>query len=444
MLPLPDAFLNRMRKQFDANAYDAFVAAYESPAPLSVRLNPFKGLPDLFNECPKVPWAAEGRYLEGKTRFIDKPLWHAGAFYVQEASSMALAAIYQQLFPDGKAPVRALDLCAAPGGKSTHLQSLLPVSSLLVANEVIGSRVAILKENHIRLGLHDNLLITQGDPKRFGELEAMFDYIQVDAPCSGEGMFRRNDKALSEWSEQNGAFCAARQKRILSQVLPSLSQGGILVYSTCTFNPEENEEMMAWACKSFNLQSIHLSFPGEWGISPVKSGAAEGYYFYPHRVKGEGLFYAVLQKRNGQALSKLKTASRSIAPQIEALPYSTQLQVRQNHYFLASEALLALEASLKKKVSIHYLGLELGELKGKSFIPSQALANDHQGRHHLPKIEVDEAQALAFFRGGDPHLETTENGFHELVFQGLGLGWVKVIGSRVNNYYPKPWRIKNY
>ena len=244
MNKLPESFLERMKLQFSDKDFEEFLNAYNSKIPQSIRLNPKKTTEKFFG-LKSVPWNENGKYLSENQLFITDPFWHAGTYYVQEPSSMILGEIFRQIFPNEK-PKRALDLCAAPGGKSTLLQSLLDENSVLIANEVIKPRVQILKENHIRLGISENLIITQNDPKHFSKLEEFFDYIQIDAPCSGEGMFRRDEIAREEWSEANCNLCSERQKRILADVESSLCKDGFLVYSTCTFNPKENEELMDW------------------------------------------------------------------------------------------------------------------------------------------------------------------------------------------------------
>ena len=244
MISLPPAFTERMQ-QLLGNESETFFQALVSESPTSIRLNPEKTVnTDLpFSELlsRQVPWCSNGYYLKERPSFTSDPLLHGGAYYVQEASSMFLQVVLQQITED--TPLRVLDLCAAPGGKSTLLANNLPKDSLLVSNEVIKSRASILKENIIKWG-YDHIVVTNSDPNRFTGMKGAFDMILVDAPCSGEGMFRKDEKAITEWSENNLRLCEERQKRILSDVWDALAPGGYLVYSTCTYNPGENEDIL--------------------------------------------------------------------------------------------------------------------------------------------------------------------------------------------------------
>jgi NOL1/NOP2/fmu family ribosome biogenesis protein len=356
---------------------------------------------------------------------------------------MILSEIFRQVYSEEK-PKRALDLCAAPGGKSTLLQSLLDENSVLIANETIKPRAQILKENHIRLGISENLIITQNDPKDFSKLEEFFDYIQIDAPCSGEGMFRRDEIAIHEWSEANCNLCSERSKRILADAIPALSKDGILVYSTCTFNPDENEKIIDWACEEFDLKSVPLNFDSNWGIKEVKLNGFFGYYFYPHKVWGEGLFVSVMKKKSGFGLAEFQSKKNQKSIQIPELVENENNILENGNLIRETEMLRNVKNEIKSQLNIVYSGIELGELKGKNFVPAQALANFHKELHRFPKIEVDEKTALEFLRGNDPNLDLYEKGIYLLTYKNLGLGFVKFIGNRSNNYYPKPWRIKNY
>ena len=258
MISLPTAFTERMQ-QLLGNESETFFQALVSESPTSIRLNPEKtantDLP--FSELlsRQVPWCSNGYYLKERPSFTSDPLLHGGAYYVQEASSMFLQVVLQQI--TGDTPLRVLDLCAAPGGKSTLLANNLPKDSLLVSNEVIKSRASILKENIIKWG-YDHIVVTNSDPNRFTGMKGAFDMILVDAPCSGEGMFRKDEKAITEWSENNLCLCEERQKRILSDVWDALAPGGYLVYSTCTYNPGENEDILNWILTTFDASSVEI------------------------------------------------------------------------------------------------------------------------------------------------------------------------------------------
>lgn len=441
MNKLPSAFLERMQAQLNTD-FDCYLTAYSLAPEPSIRLNP-KKRPDEFEGLESVDWYDEGKYLKEKRRFITDPLWHAGTYYVQEASSMFLAEIFKQLYSENT-PKNALDLCAAPGGKSTLLQTLLHKNAVLTANEVIKTRTHILKENHIRAGISENIIITQNDPEDFRKLNECYDYVQIDAPCSGEGMFRKEPNSLKEWSTSNGKLCAERQKRILADVYPALSKNAFLVYSTCTFNPDENEKLIDWACDNFEFESVQLKLKPEWKIIETEYNGIYGYYFYPHRVRGEGFFVSVIKKTTGSGL-KLPYKNQKKSPVTIAELIENENIVQQNNIFnWETNELSAVRNSVSDKLNIIYSGLELGELKGKNFIPSQALANFHFKLHHFPEIEIGKDKALAFLRGSDPEVDVKKAGIYLLTFKGFGLGWIKFIGSRSNNYYPKPWRIKNF
>ena len=277
MNTLPPAFEQRIRRQLGSET-EAFLQALNAPAPVSIRLNPGKTpIPadpgTTGNGTRPVPWCPEGLYLPERPAFTLDPLLHGGAYYVQEASSMFLAHVLRQLLP--AAPVRMLDLCAAPGGKSTLAASLLPPGSLLVANEVIRSRAAILRENIIKWG-QDNIVVTNNDPAGFAPLEGAFDLILVDAPCSGEGMFRKDPAAIAEWSEANARLCAERQRRILADIWQCLRPGGTLVYSTCTYNPDEDEAILEWLLSEWDAETIPLPcpFPGVTPPNPPPAPSA--------------------------------------------------------------------------------------------------------------------------------------------------------------------------
>jgi 16S rRNA C967 or C1407 C5-methylase (RsmB/RsmF family) len=292
----PAHFLNSLAHEpgFDSQN---FAAAHQSSAsPTSIRINPFK--PSAVKTDSQVPWCPQGFYLDARPSFTFDPLFHAGAYYVQEASSMFIDHILKTIRPYKQDPIRVLDLCAAPGGKSTLLNSALQSSDLLVANEIIKTRVPILSDNLNRWGT-SNTIVTNNDPKDFNAIHSFFDVILVDAPCSGSGMFRKDPAAMNEWSEGNVNLCHQRQQRILADVYPALKEDGYLIYSTCSYAHQENEDILDWLCAEFDLESIRIPIYTEWGIVETESPLqkAWGYRFYPGKVKGEGLFAACLRKK---------------------------------------------------------------------------------------------------------------------------------------------------
>lgn len=278
---LPEAFVNRT-KNLLGNEYQELVKALELVPPTSIRAN---NKIDYQPSEEHVTWCESGFYLNERPLFTADPLFHAGVYYVQEASSMFLVQAIKQHFPEAQT---VLDLCAAPGGKSTLLSQTLPESSLLVSNEIIRSRAYILAENLIKWG-NPNVVVTNNDPKDFDTLSGFFDAIVIDAPCSGEGMFRKDAGAIEEWSEYNVKLCAERQRQIVSSVWDALKTDGILVYSTCTFNREENEENVRWICEELGADLLNIDLHGNEDITVSDFG----YRFYPHKTKGEGFFMSV-------------------------------------------------------------------------------------------------------------------------------------------------------
>ena len=296
-MQLPELFVERMKVMLGAD-YAAFEQALQSPPPVSVRVN--DKLKNYTPSAYRVPWCDSGYYLDERPLFTADPFLHAGVYYVQEASSMFLKHVVKSFLADA---VCVLDLCAAPGGKSTLLLESLPDNTLLVSNEIIRSRAQILAENITKWG-NPNVVVTNNAPKDFQQLPQFFDAVLVDAPCSGEGMFRKDAGAIQEWSMQNVQNCAIRQKDILQDVWDSLKDNGLLIYSTCTYNREENEEQIAWICSELGAEHLEIDISEFNGI--VESDY--GYRFYPHKIRGEGLFMAVLRKKStGHAASNSRT-----------------------------------------------------------------------------------------------------------------------------------------
>lgn len=288
----PEAFIKRIKKQEYIDAAE-LLDALQEPSPVSIRINRDKWkLSPLAAE--RVPWCPDGYYLAERPSFTLDPLFHAGAYYPQEASGMFLEQVIRQVVHD-KEKLKILDLCAAPGGKSTHLSSLTGPDSVIVANDVIKPRADILAENHIKWGL-SNTMVTQSDPSAFETLKGFFDIILVDAPYSGEGMFR-NKTAIREWSIDKAIHCASRQKRVLMDIWSALKENGILIYSTCTFNSAENEENVKWLSERHESESIRLNISDFKEITEISHKGVFGYGFHPGKIKGEGLFIAVLKKR---------------------------------------------------------------------------------------------------------------------------------------------------
>jgi 16S rRNA C967 or C1407 C5-methylase (RsmB/RsmF family)/NOL1/NOP2/fmu family ribosome biogenesis protein len=449
-MELPIAFAERMKVQLGA-AYPQFEAALQQPAPVSIRINQLK-----WSQAPvlyRVPWTNTGYYLPERPQFTLDPRLHAGAYYVQEASSMFLEQALRQTV-DLSQDLRALDLCGAPGGKSTHIASLLTPGSLLVANEVIRSRATILAENVTKWG-SGNVVVTNSDPRDFSRLPEFFDVMVVDAPCSGEGMFRKDPQAMQEWSEDNVNLCAQRQQRILADVWEALKPGGVLVYSTCTWNMAENEENMAWLAAQETAESLNLQLDPSWGVEETIWQGVSGYRFYPHRLQGEGFFLTVLRKTGTyeapQRSSKKKKHKLTLAGKMEQAQVNDWLLESDRFAWLQyGEVISAIPENLFEEVDqlyqnlyVVYAGTEVAEVKGKKLKPLQALAlSPYLNREVFRTEELDLEAALRYLRKEDIPVAGHSSDWLLMTYENLPLGWAKQVGSRINNYYPKEWRIR--
>ncbi len=437
---LPHPFVIRTREIL-GEEFDALIAALQQTPPTSIRSN------DKIEYIPsenQVDWCSSGYYLQERPLFTADPLFHAGAYYVQEASSMFLCAIAEQYLTNVE---KMLDLCAAPGGKSTLLLQHLSTKSLLVSNEIVSSRANILAENIIKWG-NPNVLVTNNEPHEFKNLSGYFDAMLIDAPCSGEGMFRKDPNAISEWSENNVKMCAERQRQILQDVWEALKTDGILIYSTCTFNRLENEENVKWICEELGAKLLPVKIDNYQGI--VISDV--GYRFYPHKIKGEGLFIAVLQKTTGIShFQKSKIDTKKIISVKSDIIHPFLLNEKNQGYYIDDKnGISAFDKSFEKDVlilqnrlKVIYSGIFCGEMKGKDFIPSPALALSKVLNHESCEIvDVDYQTAIRFLRNETLNLPEYKRGFLLIIHNKIALGWVKNVGNRSNNLYPKNWKIR--
>ncbi len=446
---LPAAFAEQMQAQLGAE-FPAFLTALAQPTPVSIRLNPRKKGYDTTDLVP-VPWCADSFYLPERPSFTLDPLFQAGAYYVQEASSMLLGEALRQSVNLSR-PLKVLDLCAAPGGKSTLLASALSPDSLLVCNEVIRSRVSVLRENLDKWGC-PNVVVANHDPDEMTNLAGFFDVVLVDAPCSGEGLFRKDPDAVQEWSEASVQLCSSRQKRILSAAANLLDQGGILIYSTCTYNNSENLNNMQYLA-GHGFQNRALTLPDDWGIVEKSSDDAVGYQCYPHRVRGEGFFISAFRKKTFTAVVKLDARTFRTIRALRTRDTASASKWLQNpadfsFWEKPNGAVMALPKSLEKTFlfldsALHNkgFGLDMGQFKGQNFIPSHALALSTAVNRNLPAIELSKENALRYFKKENLVFDTPVSGWLLAQYKGLNLGWVKGVGNRVNNYLPKDWRIR--
>ncbi|MBS1779441.1 MAG: RNA methyltransferase [Bacteroidetes bacterium] len=425
---------------------EAFIAAHQQPAVTSVRLHPVKHS-KAFAANEQVPWCSEGRYLNERPVFTLDPLYHAGAYYVQEASSMFLQQVLKETVSDNN-NLRVLDLCAAPGGKSTLLASFLGPDSLLISNEVIRTRASILEENMTRWG-YMNTWVTSNDPRDLARLTGYFDVIVVDAPCSGSGLFRKDARALDEWSEANVQLCSQRQQRILADVWPALKEDGVLIYATCSYSPQEDEQILDWLATELDVTGIKVSSNAEWGVVETTSGRGlHGYRFSPDKVKGEGFFIAALRKTSAADSMRpvrYKTLHDKKAHQQSSYLLHTDflcLQADKESYHAINPIHEADWHQLQGKVYLRKTGVQLGIPTAKDWLPAHDVALSINRSASLPSIELSKEQALKFLRKEDFDLPTANKGWFLLTYNGLGLGWIKSLGNRFNNYLPKHWRIR--
>ncbi len=439
-MQLPDAFVTTTKAILKED-FPAFENALKETPPISVRIN---SKLELKPSNQKVAWCEKGYYLEERPLFTADPLFHAGAYYVQEASSMFLYTVANQFFPNAN---KVLDLCAAPGGKSTLLADVLPEDSLLVCNEIIRSRATILAENIIKWG-KTNIAVTNNNPDDFSKLPGFFDVVVVDAPCSGEGMFRKDAGAINEWSPGNVKNCVKRQREILNSVWDSLKTDGIMVYSTCTFNREENEENIEWICKELGAEKLNVHLDGIEGIVTTDFG----YRFYPHKVKGEGFFLSVLRKISVSPSDRMKKAEFKGIKFVMLNEYP-EIKIKNNEklkFFREDNLLKAYRSSsfndlnaLKRTLRCIECGLTLAEIKGKDIIPSHqfALSMDID-IENTKKIQLDYKTSVSYLKKEVIYLPNETLGFLLVCYKNIPLGWVKNIGNRCNNLYPQNWKIK--
>ena len=439
----------------------AFERVHEQEQPVtSIRLNPQKlpvvnekwAVGNFFHHTTfavesSVPWSDFGYYLSRRPSFTFDPFFHAGCYYVQEASSMFLEQAIKQTVNLSQ-PVKVLDLCAAPGGKSTHIQSLLSANSLLVSNEVIKNRSHILKQNIIKWGSH-NVIVTNNDPQHMAKLPGFFDVMVVDAPCSGSGLFRKEAAAVEEWSEDAVQLCSGRQKRILSDALPALKQGGVLIYSTCSYSPEEDEDIADWLVRDRDMEPVKLSVPADWNIvETISSTGATGYRFYPDKVKGEGFFISCFVNRkeslakNSKPLKSEKATAKERAV-VDAWANTKNLELlKHNNTIFALEASAVSDfAVIKQALNVQYAGTFAGEVIREKLIPDHALAVSTLLAETVNSIEVPYDEAIKYLQKKETAWDTVVTGWQVVTYKGKPLGWINALPNRINNYYPKEFRI---
>ena len=428
-------------------------ALAEEPS-VSVRVNPGKGAATP-QGVTTVPWCPAGYWLDARAPFTWDPAMHQGLYYMQDASSMIVAlAVRRAVESLGPAEgVLLLDACAAPGGKTTASIDSLPAGSFVVANEYMPARAAVLAENLAKWGSAATM-VTRGDTARFRKLRHTFDIVVADVPCSGEGMFRKDPEAVRQWTPALVQECAVRQREIIANLWEALRPGGVMIYSTCTFNRAENEEMLGWILGEYP-EAIHmpLDLPEQWG-AVTTDGCT---HFVPGRVRGEGLAIFMVSKgtpssactRGGKAGGKEKGKKRPEAEVPQACrdwldaPEDYDIRNRGGKIVALPARWSAMALDMSVKLDTVTLGVEIATLKGRDAIPSQRLAlSTALRRDAFPEVDVDYSTAIAYLRREAVTLpEDTPRGFVLLTYGRHPLGFVKNLGNRANNLYPAEWRI---
>lgn len=442
-IQLPTDFQNRMKGTLGAE-YSDFENSLQNSLPTSIHIHPIKG-DTLLNKYPSHPisWCRHGQYLNERPIFTVDPAFHAGAYYVQEASSMFLEPVFE-LAKGKQKNLKVLDLCASPGGKSTLLLSLLLGEGLLVSNEVISGRVSSLRHNITKWGF-PNQVITSSDPSNFSALRDFFDIILVDAPCSGEGLFRKEPNAVNEWSLKNTQTCALRQSRILEDVLPSLKPGGHLIYSTCTFNPAENLDQVSKLVLQ-GYESIRMPSLVVHKMEELCSDKGYGYQAYPHKLKGEGFFISLLRKAEDSPVQALlrKNHINSIKPgTIERYIDISSIEVFQHNDFFQSFSSSNMEdlRTISSYCRIISAGTTLGSMKGNDFVPDHGLSQSVLLKENLQSVDLGLKQAIEYLKKNTLENHTLLKGYVLVKYQGHRLGWLKAVPGRYNNLYPNEYRI---
>lgn len=452
-MSIPQEFISEIKSYENEQMQGLVEALSQTEASVSVRANRGKQVA-IPQGIEQVPWCENGWYLPCREAFTFDPAMHQGLYYVQDASSMILSHIVSWLTSDAVAPMRYLDACAAPGGKTTTAIDSLPCGSLVVANEYVPTRAAVLRENVIKWG-YPGCVVSKGDTARIGRLSGFFDIIAADVPCSGEGMFRKEPDAVKQWSMGLVRECVERQREIVDNIWPSLAPGGFFIFSTCTFNRHEDEEMVQYIVDAYGAESVEVPMRNEWHIAEGVKTDLHCYRFLPNLIKGEGLFVAVLRKPADAdiALFKQKKAKPVAMPKLADQIVKTAKQWLLNsddfEFNQKGDYLIAIPKELSRDIAvltsvldvIHY-GVVVGEIKGKDLIPSQSLAMSLALNVDVfPMCEVDYATAIAYLRREAITLDDVPRGYVIVSYGGKPLGFVKNLGNRANNLYPQEWRI---
>ena len=456
MIALPVAFTERMRKQLGGEEAEKLFAALDTSSPVAIRLNPAKcGESGVWDDGEAIAWSRYGRKLKERPSFTLDTAFHAGAYYVQESASQFIDYLISHEDLEGK---RVLDMCSAPGGKTTIYSTAVGVDGLVLANEYVRSRANVLADNIRKWGL-GNVVVTNNAPEHIAQFEGWFDLVAVDAPCSGEGMFRKEEVAREEWSDDAVKMCAARQMSILREAWQSLKEGGLLIYSTCTFNDEEDEGVLESLILEVGEESLapsrKIEVAEEWGVVCGEVGAFQTFRFFPHKSDSEGLFVAIARKvepttlRTPKARKKVmqevdKASRAELSHWVMEAEKQTFAMVVDTIYGYRTSQYKAVQ-SLSEGLTAIYSGVAMGQIFKGKLKPDWALSQ-YVGleRNSVAVAELDDEQALDYLRKRDISVDNMVEGMNLVSHRGRALGYAKRVGARCNNLYPNSLKILNY
>ena len=442
VMNLPDGFIGELRGLLP-DEWEALASAITSSEPsVAVRVNDARGV-GVPAGARQVPWCGQGFYTDGRPAFTFDTDWHAGRYYVQDASSMFIAHVIRHFVHD---PVRYLDLCAAPGGKTTAAIQALPQQSLVVANEIVPPRARVLTDNVIRWG-NPRCVVNSNAPAQVGRLTHFFDVIATDVPCSGEGMMRKDNEAVAQWSPGLVEQCAQRQGEILTDVWPALRPGGLLIYSTCTYNRQENEEIARFIVHELGATPLEVPVEPSWNIHPAIGSDCPCYRFMPHRVDGEGLFMAVFSKDGDAPCQDIRIKEKNTKKADEIgknwlkSPDDCVIDLQDDVYVAVPRDISRQVAALRASLNVLHAGVELATVMGRKTVPHYALAlSQARLAGAFPVCEVNYPTALRYLRGESVTVDGPRG--HVLIsHEGAVMGFANNLGNRANNLYPKPLRI---
>ena len=437
-MKIPQAIIDSIKniRGFDL---ETFIQAHEQGnLPISIRLNPFKLIEKWNVETSDTSFSEYGKYVNNLPNFNIDPLFHAGTYTVQEANSMSLEYVLRNTVDLSK-DLRILDLCASPSGKNTHIASLITPESIFVSNEVISTRSDTLADNMNELGTI-NTIVTSNDPKDFGKLTGFFDVVLIDPPNSSSGLFRKNPDAIKDWSLENVALFAQKQKQIIADAWACLKDSGILIYTTSSYSSTENEEVMHWVCEKY----------GATNALATKVLDEESLRFYPSE-KGEGFFISALKKNNpekeiyvrtGRPIknNSRRTQREVFRPWIKDIDNYNWYDVKDEFFLINSEHEYLVNV-LQSYLHIRKAGVKMGKIAGKDLIPDHQLALSLYLSENINRMELTEEEAMKYLRREDFTLDQAQKGWSLMTFKNFGLGWAKILPNRINNYYPKEFRV---